>query len=79
MPIIITQGCISVCDYCKTKFSFLPSEVTAKKIELTASQSISGNPSVKYKYLIDCPNCAKPSDVESLLGNAAQTELSEGL
>lgn len=76
MAKILEEGCISVCGYCKTRFSFEVGEVRHSTTPIPAGYSPGEEAYDKSVYNVSCPKCHRGVDVGDKLGRQARVELS---
>jgi hypothetical protein len=68
MANIIEEGCVQTCSHCKTKFSFVPSEVRVAKVNIPPGYSPEEEGYKKSVFTVSCPKCHAQADVGAVLG-----------
>ena len=76
MAKILEEGCVSVCGYCRTRFSFDLSDVGHSTTPIPAGWSPEEEAYDKSVFTVSCPKCRRGVDVEDKLGPNAKRELS---
>lgn len=75
MAKILEEGCISVCGYCRTRFSFDLSDVGHSTVPVPAGYSPEEEAYNKSVFTVRCPKCQRGVDVENKLGPNAKHEM----
>lgn len=72
MAKVLQEGCIVVCGYCGTKFSFEPHEAHASFKNVPAGYSPEEEAYERVSFQTPCPKCHQPVDAETALGPAGK-------
>lgn len=72
MAKILHEGCVESCSHCKTKFSFMPSEVSVSKVDVPPGYEPGEVGYKKSIYFILCPKCHNAVNVSNSLGHDAK-------